>query len=49
LGGPAARRGRWRETRKEALAAAVRAGLGSRDEHSGKVYLDPLVEIEEGR
>lgn len=47
VGGPATRRGHWHATRKEALDAAVKAGLASRDEHSGKVYLGVLVEVEE--
>ena len=29
------RRGRWRETREEAVADAIAAGVASRDDHPG--------------
>lgn len=50
VAGPGAaptRRGRWHPTRKAAADAAVRAGVASRDEHSGQLYKHVFTEIEE--
>lgn len=41
------RKGRWQQTRKEALEAAVRAGEAHKDEATGRIYLSVLTEIEE--
>lgn len=48
-----ATKGRWCDTRREAMLAAVKAGLGSIDEvlpepgMEPTIYLHPLVRIEE--
>lgn len=39
-------KGRWHETRAEAMESAVKAKLASKDEHTGTVYLSVLTEIE---
>lgn len=44
------RKGRWLGTREEAVEAAIKAGLASRDSYSGaKVFFSVGVEIEERR
>jgi hypothetical protein len=40
------KKGRWLPTALEAREAAAKAGVASRDERSGVVYLDALTEIE---
>lgn len=40
------RKGRWTPSREAAVAAAIRARVASRDEHSGQVYWDVFAEIE---
>lgn len=42
-----ARKGEWRDTRREAIEDAIEARMAERDEHTGQVYMDPLVDIEE--
>jgi hypothetical protein len=46
VGGPPARKGRWQPTAEAARSVAVAAGVAIRDEHSGKVYLHALADIE---
>lgn len=42
------RHGRWHPTRREAVEAAVRAGVADRDEHNpDRIWWDVLAEIEE--
>ena len=44
------RAGRWHATRAEAVSAAVKAGVASRDEHDRKrIWWDVFAEIEEKR
>ena len=40
------RKGQWMDTKELAQDAAVKQGLGTRDEHTGKFYAGPLVAIE---
>lgn len=40
------RKGRWLPTRSEAIEAAIRAGVASRDEHTGNVYWGVMAGIE---
>lgn len=46
--------GRWCDTKRDAMLAAVKAGLGSVDKRDGgpytdpPIYLHPLVKIEQG-
>jgi hypothetical protein len=42
------KKGPWRATPREARLDAVAAGLGSVDEHTGRVYVDEIVEVEKG-
>lgn len=43
------RKGRWLSTALEAREAAARAGVATKDEARGVVFLDALTEIEEER